>query len=174
MRLFHVSEDFEIARFEPRPTERHSVPAVWAIEEHLLPLYLTPRDCPRVCFRAGPDTTDEDRDRFFHRGGAQQVVAIEGYWFPQMMMGQLALYEMPADAPWTLQDEAAGYWVCPEAVEPVERTIVDSLAGQISQRGFELRVVPSLIGLADEVVKSSVIYNLIRMENAEPVDATES
>ena len=49
-RLFHVSEDPTIARFEPRPVASPDSgvtgDAVWAVAESHLPNYLLPRDCP--------------------------------------------------------------------------------------------------------------------------------
>ena len=76
-RLFHVSEDTGITRFEPRPSPSADAgvigTAVWALSEDFLPNYLLPRDCPRICFRASERTTDEDRERFL--GAASHVVA---------------------------------------------------------------------------------------------------
>ena len=54
MRLFHVSEEGNIGVFHPRLPLRKDLPAdvglVWAIDEKHLPNFLTPRNCPRVCF----------------------------------------------------------------------------------------------------------------------------
>ena len=76
MRLVHVSETPGIARFEPRPSELHHEPVVWAIDDVLLHLYLSPRDCPRVCFRTGPGTTPDDRARFLAPHGPERVVVV--------------------------------------------------------------------------------------------------
>ncbi|HLF07146.1 MAG TPA: hypothetical protein VI893_08265, partial [Thermoplasmata archaeon] len=67
VRLFHFSEDPGILRFEPHvlATNPDEPPLVWAISEAHMPHYLFPRDCPRVCFWPGPETTREDRERFF-------------------------------------------------------------------------------------------------------------
>ena len=60
-RLFHVSEDAGIQRFDPRPSPSTDAgvigTAVWALAEPFLPNYLLPRDCPRICFRASERTT---------------------------------------------------------------------------------------------------------------------
>ena len=67
MRLFHVSEEPDIQVFEPRlPTRRaldQTVGLVWAIDEARLPNFLTPRDCPRVVYHEGKQTTDCDKKR---------------------------------------------------------------------------------------------------------------
>ena len=98
-RLFHVSDDPAIARFDPRPSPSTDAgvigTAVWALAEPFLPNYLLPRDCPRICFRAGPQTTPEDRARFL--GAASLVVAFEADWLDRVRSARLALYEMPPD-----------------------------------------------------------------------------
>ena len=84
MRLFHVSEESDIKVFEPRlPTRKdldQKVGLVWAIDEARLPNYLTPRDCPRVTYHAGRQTTDADRKRFFSSSGISHAVVLESKW----------------------------------------------------------------------------------------------
>ena len=74
MRLFHVSEEPDIRVFVPRlPSRRDLDPAVglvWAIDEACLPNFLTPRNCPRVTYHVGAQTTAGDRQRFFSSPGA--------------------------------------------------------------------------------------------------------
>ena len=69
MRLFHVSEEPDIHFFEPRIPSRSdldkNVGLVWAIDEARLPNFLTPRDCPRVAYYIGENTTEEDKKKFF-------------------------------------------------------------------------------------------------------------
>ena len=55
--LFHVSEDAEIGRFDPRASTLTDVPVVWAIDDRRVRNYLLPRECPRVTYYAGPQTT---------------------------------------------------------------------------------------------------------------------
>ena len=55
--LFHISEESDIARFEPRASGYPIPPGhlvVWAIDESRLCNYLLPRECPRVTYYAGP------------------------------------------------------------------------------------------------------------------------
>ena len=64
MRLFHVSEESNIQIFEPRiPTREDldkNIGLVWAIDEKRLPNFLTPRNCPRITYHIGKDTTESD------------------------------------------------------------------------------------------------------------------
>lgn len=68
MRLFHVSEEPDISVFEPRPVVRRDLDPeakyVWAIDEDHLPNFLTPRNCPRVCYRVNNRTTAEDMEKY--------------------------------------------------------------------------------------------------------------
>jgi hypothetical protein len=56
--LYHVSENFAISRFVPRPAKGLAEPVVWAVNGVRLRNYLLPRDCPRVTFFAGERTTE--------------------------------------------------------------------------------------------------------------------
>jgi hypothetical protein len=73
--LFHVSEEGGIQEFEPRPSENSREPVVWAIDAPRLRNYLLPRECPRVTYYAGHDTSDRDVERFL--GSSAAVVAIQ-------------------------------------------------------------------------------------------------
>jgi hypothetical protein len=92
-RLFHVSEDDSLQRFEPRlaPSPDAGVEglAVWAIAESHLENYLFPRDCPRICFRVGPGTSESDRDRFLV--GAERTIAFESAWLARVESTELTL-----------------------------------------------------------------------------------
>ncbi len=69
MRLFHVSEEESIQSFIPRLPERDdldkNVGLVWALDEARLPNFLTPRDCPRVAYHVGKNTSEMNRNKFF-------------------------------------------------------------------------------------------------------------
>src|SRR5258707_14709216 len=111
-KLFHVSEEAGIGRFEPRPPPSPDAgvegDAVWAVAQSHLVNYLTPRDCPRITFRAGPETTAADSARFL--AGAGRVVAFEADWLTRMQSCTLHLYEMPSR---TFEEPLPdpGYWI---------------------------------------------------------------
>ena len=93
MKLFHVSEEKHITEFTPRYSERTKQAVVWTISEAKLIHYLLPRNCPRVCFSAGKNTSAKDRHRFL--GASKQVIAIESWWYNKATSTTLYLYEMP-------------------------------------------------------------------------------
>lgn len=163
MKLFHLSDDPDVTVFHPRPSDYTEGAVVWAIEDTRLVNYLLPRDCPRVCFRAGPRSAANEVSRFL--GTDAVVVAVEEAWLERLQAAQLHCYAMPA-ATFRLHDEGAGYWVSAQAVTPdgVE-TLVD-LPAAIAERGATLRVLPSLWELHDGVGASSLIFSMIRMRNA--------
>ena len=171
MRLFHVSEEPDIREFRPRlPTRRDLDPAVglvWALAESHLPNFLTPRDCPRVCFQAGPETSAEDRERFFTSDTAGYVVVIEHGWFSRMADVTLYLYEFDPTG-FTLQDSAAGYYVATEVQRPIARHRVDDLFAELFSRGVELRVTDDLWGIGERVKASTLVWSLCRMGYAKP------
>lgn len=165
MKLFHVSEAENIAEFVPR----YSIPAnqavVWAIAEFRLANYLLPRDCPRVCFSAGEKSIQSDRQRFL--GSSEQAIAIESVWYEKAFGTTLYLYEMP-NAGFTLFDSVAGYYVSNRTVIPLQQCIVKQPIMEILSRKIELRILPSLWHLYDEVINSTLNFSAIRMNNAQP------
>lgn len=169
MRLFHVSEDADIRIFKPRyPTRADLDPTVgliWAIDEAHLPNFLTPRDCPRVTYHAGPETSREDRQRFFSSATIAHAVVIEHAWFDRLRSTTLYLYEFDPAA-FTLQDEIAGYYVATTVQTPIKRHMVDDLPGALVHRGVELRIVDHLQDIADAVKQSTLRFSLCRMRNA--------
>lgn len=171
-RLFHVSDQAGIKRFEPRLSPSPNAFAgddkvVYAIAESLLHNYFFPRDCPRVTFYAGEETTQADVERFWQVSTAKYIVAIESCWVPQMLTERLYCYEFP-NKTFQLTDKCAQYYLSREAVEPIAVTVYDDLFLALSQRDVEVRILPSLWPLRDAVVNSSVNYSIIRMRNAQP------
>lgn len=168
-RLFHVSEDAGITRFEPRPPPSPDAgvagKAVWAIAESHLPNYLLPRDCPRIGFRAGPATSAADRERFL--GRAERVIAFEAAWLERVQACDLAIYEMPPSV-FTEALPEAGYWISRESVTPLGVRRIGDLLGALASLGAEVRLLQDFWPLCDAVAASSLQYSIIRKRNAAP------
>ena len=142
-------------------------PVVWAIDADRLRNYLLPRECPRVTFYAGRETTNADVQRFL--GSSTAVVAIEPAWFERLRSCRLYCYHMPPET-FECLDECAGYFVSRVAVVPAGVEVFDDLPAELQRRGVDLRSVPNLWPLRDAVVASSLQFSIIRMRNAtEPV-----
>ena len=167
--LYHVSEEPNIDRFEPRIPPAMStaaaVPVVWAVADTHLSNYLLPRECPRVAFRADPGSSEWDRERFLGLASAAPVVAIEARWFEHATNCILWLYEF-APKPFICADATAGYFVSTEAVIPVSKRCIEHPLSELLASGAELRIVPSLIGLAAAIASSTLAFSCIRMRNA--------
>ena len=161
--LFHISEEAGIERFEPRRSTYTPDPVVWAITANRLCNYLLPRDCPRVTYYAGPNTTSDDVQRFL--GSSPVVVAVESGWLEQIRSCQLFCYSLPPDTFESL-DECAGYFVSRKAVVPTQVEVIDDILRELLKRDVELRLMPSLLTLRDEVVASTLQFSMIRMRNA--------
>jgi hypothetical protein len=165
--LFHVSEEPGIERFEPRATAGAGEPMVWAIDAERLRNYLVPRDCPRVTYYAGRDTTSADAERFL--GPRKAVMAIERAWLDRVRSCRLYCYRLPTDT-FTCIDECAGYFVSRVPVTPTSIDILDDLIAELRNRDVDLRILPTLWPLRDAVVASSLQFSIIRMRNAQPRD----
>jgi hypothetical protein len=171
MRLFHVSEEAGIARFEPRPVPSPdsgiSGDAVWAVDEEHLPNFIVPRDCPRVTFGIGERTTEEDRARFFAHSRARRIVAVESRWASAIRACTLWLYEMPPES-FAIALEEAGHYISRTTVIPIGVIEIRDLIAEMLKREVELRFVPDLWPLSDAVVASTLEFSNIRMKNAAP------
>jgi hypothetical protein len=169
LRLFHVSEEPGMEVFHPRavPSLDASVTgeAVWAIDEDHLPNYLTPRDCPRVTFRAGPQTSPQDIAGYFDHTQARRMIVMEQRWRPKFTDTVLYIYEMPPET-FEPVDASAGYYVSRVALVPLGVHQIRDPALEIAKRGYEIRFVPDLWPIRDGVVKSTLDYSILRMRNA--------
>lgn len=165
-RLFHVGDAPGVTRFEPRPspTPHPAVdrPCVWAVDDSHVVNYLTPRHCPRITFRAGPDTAAADIERFLL--GARRVVAIEAAWLDRLNAGALSIYELPPER-FDLIDANAGYWISYVAVGPIRETRRTNLLAALIAAGVEVRLLQDFRGLADAVAASTLEFSIIRKHN---------
>ncbi len=171
MRLFHISEESDIKIFEPRTPTRtdldKSVRLVWAINETCLPNYLTPRNCPRVTYHVGKNTSMSDRLKFFSSPTQTHAVIIERKWYQTMQSTTLYVYEFdPTD--FFLQDEIAGYYVAKTAQKPKAKYVVNDLFRELVSRNIEIRIVDNLWNLADEVMQSTLDWSFCKMAFAQP------
>jgi hypothetical protein len=168
-RLFHVSEEAGIGRFEPRPPPSPDAgvegDAVWAVAETHLVNFLTPRDCPRITFRAGPAASEADKAWFL--AGAERVVAFEEDWLERVRACTLYLYDMP---PQTFEEvlSEAGYWISREAVTPTGVERRSDLMAALAEAGAEVRILDDFWPLADAVAASTLQFSILRKRNAGP------
>ena len=169
MRLFHISEESNIDIFYPRTPNRNdldkSVGLIWAIDEERLPNFLTPRDCPRVTYHIGKNTSEFDKNKFFTSSSVKHSVIIENNWFDKMKNTILYLYEFDI-ADFELQDEIAGYYVTKKQQIPIAKYKISDLFSELIQRNVEIRVTDNLWKIADEVKMSTLNWSLCRMNNA--------
>ncbi|HEX6650784.1 MAG TPA: hypothetical protein VF075_14635 [Pyrinomonadaceae bacterium] len=163
--LFHVSEQSGIERFEPRPSQYANDPVVWAISDERLHNYLVPRDCPRVTYYAGNETSTSDIERFL--GASQAVVAVESGWVERLRSCRLYCYHLPSET-FVCLDECAGYFVSRVAVVPARVEVIEDPIVELIKREVEVRFVPDLWPLRDAVIASTLQFSVIRMTNALP------
>lgn len=165
--LLHFSEDPNIAVFRPHHAKgrEHEPPCVWAVDPEHAPLYWFPRDCPRITFWAGTDTTLEDRDRFLGFGSAARVHVTENAWLARMRSVQLYVYSF-APEPFELYPEPGGFYVSRSEVVPERCEGVGDLLARHAEAGVELRFTPSLWPLERAVAGSSLEFSMVRLRNA--------
>lgn len=149
----------------PTPTADTDGALVWAIDTRHLPLYWFPRDCPRGCFWARPETSDADVDRFLGGDRTHRVHAIESAWVERLRTAVVYAYRMP-EASFRPHRTVGGYWVSEDPVEAIERVALRELERLHAEARIELRVVDDLWPLWDAVVASTLEFSGIRLRNA--------
>lgn len=171
MRLFHISEEADIYKFEPRIPDRNdldkTVGLVWAIDERRLANFLTPRNCPRVTYHIGKDTSKSDIQKFFSSPTITHAVVIESKWFEIMKTTTLYLYEFNIED-FVLQDDVAGYYVAKSMQIPKVKYEINDLFAELIKRNVEIRIVDNLWKIADDVTGSTLNWSLCRMAFAQP------
>lgn len=173
MRLFHFSEDPDIRRFVPRAVRVPSArppgrewlngPLVWAIDDWHAPLYLFPRDCPRILVWPTERTTDADRAAWFAGRPSRMIAHVEEAWRDRLGRAAIYRYEFPLAAFENLHD--AGMWVCRVPVEPLGMEVIADLPAALAANDVELRILDSLTPLRD-VWSTSLHASGVRLRNA--------
>ena len=169
MKLVHVSEESNIELFIPRIPYRNDMDKskglVWALTEHQLKKFLTPRDCPRITYCSTEKSTQDDIDKFFS-SSSRYCLAIENGWYKKMASTTLYAYEF--DIANFYFDERAGFYVSDQTENPVSVTKYEDLFDELFKRDIEVRILNNLWGLVEAVEKSSLHLSLCRMGNAKP------
>ena len=166
--LWHVSEDASIERFAPHvsATAELDEPLVWAIDTRHLPFYWFPRDCPRGTFWADSTTDPYDAARLL--AGSSRVHAIEEGWLDRMRTTDVFAYRFP-EASFEPHPDVGGYWISRRTVEPLEVRPLGDLIQLHEDAGIELRLLPNLWPLWNDVVASTLEYSGMRLRYARPM-----
>jgi hypothetical protein len=164
--LYHFSEEPNIKRFVPRRYKTYHDPIVWAIEEKTSPIYLLPRDCPRVAFWPNEKTSKEDINFYKGMTNSKLVLAVESKWLTKIKGCSLYVYHMSPESFHCVDDQVGYYGSCETVIlTKVER--IDDLLKRLVEEDVELRLTPSLYPLYDYLQKTTLHYSMIRMRNAE-------
>jgi hypothetical protein len=174
MKLFHFSESAVIDIFTPRPVlvpskrppgrEWLNGPLVWAIDDWHQPMYLFPRDCPRILIWPNENTTAQDYRRYWGTDASCMIAFVERRWLAHLSSSSICRYELPAEAFECLHD--AGMWVSRTTVRPLRKEMIADLPAALRLHGVKLRPVESLVPLK-ELWNTSLHASGIRLRNAE-------
>ncbi len=169
MKLYHISEEAGIRVFHPRPSPQKydgiNGDVVFAVSDEMLHNYLLPRDCPRVCYYAKPDSTAEDIEVFIGNTDKRFIINVEENSAESISNTKLYLYELQAED-FTLLDIGAGYYISCQSVKPQKVIVIENIPEELSKYNVEVRTHTSLTELAESVAKSSLQFSIIRMRNA--------
>ena len=163
--LLHYSEDPTIERFVPHvpATNPEMPPMVWTVDDVHAPLFWFPRDCPRITFW----TEDGSPADALGPTSGWRVHAIETAWLDRVRACELWVYRFAVEGfePWPGAD---GYWVADREHRPIDAAPVGDLLTRHRERAIELRVLPDLRALRDQVIESGYRFSMCRMSNISP------
>jgi hypothetical protein len=165
MKLYHISETPGIKEFVPKQSLRKQKNLVWAISEEKLHNYLLPRDCPRVTFFPKPDSDPADIRRLIGLKNIKAVIAIEKKWIPIIKVTTLYKYEFNPKG-FVLEDKCAGYYVSEKTQKPISVTTIYNIQDELLNYNVKLKILPSLWKIREKIIKSSLGFSIIRMQNA--------
>lgn len=170
MNLYHVSEEPGIEIFETRPApqvyDQITGFVVFAVSDIMLHNYLLPRDCPRVCYYAKTNSSQEDIDKYIGNTDKKYIINVDERWIDRINNSKMYLYEMPYES-FELLDEGAGYYVSYKTIKPINMFTIVNLKEELEKRNAELRALPSLKLLSKEISFSTLQFSIIRMRNAQ-------
>jgi hypothetical protein len=159
-----MSEDPSIEVFHPHHSELHAAdePLVWAVDMRYQWLYWFPRDCPRACWCADGETTNEDIERWLDGDKERRIAVIETGWLERVRCANVYAYRLPPETfePWDK------FFVSHETVVPLELVKLGDLLARHADAGNELRIAPALYPLWDDVIETTLDYSGIRLRNA--------
>lgn len=178
MALFHFSDNGDIEVFKPRPVavasrrppgrEWLNGPLVWAIDDRRQPMYLFPRECPRILLWPTQLTSAADLGIWWGERTCRMRAFIEESWLERFSRASIFRYELPSAPFDSLND--AGMWVSRTAVTPINVTRIDDLPAAHTACDVEVCVMASLTTLRG-VWSTSLHASGIRLRNAEGWDS---
>jgi hypothetical protein len=163
-----VSEDPALGRFDPHvaATAEETEPLVWAVDTRHLPLYWFPRNCPRGTFWAHSRSDPDDVRRLL--GHAERAHIVEEAWLPRLRAARLYAYRFPEE-PFEPHPDVGGYWIAREPVEAREMIALGDPVHLHAEAEIELRALPNLWPLWNEVVASTLEFSGMRLRHAAPM-----
>jgi len=138
-------------------------PLVWAIDAWHQPLYLFPRDCPRIVVWPLESSAPGDWAEWCGGSAARMMAFVETEWAETIGGGAIYRYRLPDSGFRSLDD--AGMWVSATTVDPLAVERIDDLPAGLRAQGVELRVVHDL-GMLRGVWSSTLHASGIRLRNA--------
>jgi hypothetical protein len=143
--LFHYSEQSDLKVLHPRSPLRHpnSELLVYAIDEWHSPLYLFPRECPRIGWWPIATTTEKDRQSLVNESTQSMKIAIDRSWMHRWLSG--TIYEYTFDAIGFENTGDHGVHVNQRATQVRLARRIDDLRSESIRRHAKVEIVESLV-----------------------------
>ena len=102
--------------------------------------------------------------RFLLGDRSLRVHAVQGDWLDAVRAARLVAYRLPPET-FKRYERANGYWVSRKPVTATEIVEVGDLLDRHAAAGIELRIVPDLWSVWQQVIESTLEFSGIRLRN---------
>ena len=130
-----------------------------------LPAYWFPRDCPRGTFWASDATTDADVTRFLLGDRSLRVHAVQGDWLDAVRAARLRGVSAAARDVRALRARERLLGIARAGYARRRSSRSDDVLDRHAAAGIELRIVPDLWSVWQQVIESTLEFSGIRLRN---------
>ena len=119
------------------------------MNERESPLYLFPRDCPRIATWVTHDTSEIDREQFYANGPARIKSCIDRTHEAAWRNGSIYRYSFDSEG----FEDCHGYgdWISRTVQHPLEVELIDDLPAAAESCGMSVEIVDSLVALGRQL-----------------------
>ncbi|EZH74154.1 hypothetical protein ATO12_14880 [Aquimarina atlantica] len=169
LRLFHISEEENIEKFNPRISKKqwnNKMLYVWAISEQKLHNYLLPRNCPRICINMGQSSILKELLPLEEIQNRKSIIIVPENWKSSIQNCILYKYQFKKQN-FKLIDKIAGYYVSTKTESPIHKVKIKNCIKELDELNVELKIVDKIkmLKIKEKIVENLEEFSIIKWSN---------